>query len=44
MKINGKPILETLYEMHALQNITDFMEQGYALCQKHEVEIRAQMK
>jgi len=44
VKINGKPILETLYEMYSCQNIVSFMEQGYALCQKHEAEIRAQIK
>jgi hypothetical protein len=44
MKIEGKPILETLYDMYLDTDIVGFMEQGYAYCAAHEGEIRAQMK
>jgi hypothetical protein len=44
MRINGNPILETLYLMYKRLNILDFMEQGYEYCIKNEVAIRNQMK
>jgi len=44
MKIEDKPILETLYEMYESLNIIEFMERGYEYCAKHEAAIRAQMK
>ena len=44
MTINGKPILETLYEIYINLNILEFMEQVYAYCKKHEAEIKAQMR
>jgi len=44
MTINGKPILDTLYEMYKNLNITEFMEQGYEYCKKYEEEIRFQIK
>jgi hypothetical protein len=43
MIIDGKPILETLYEMYSNSTITEFMEQGYEYCKKYEPEIRKQM-
>jgi hypothetical protein len=44
MKLEGKPVLETLYEMYKRVGIVDFMEWGLAYCIKHEDEIRAQIK
>jgi hypothetical protein len=44
MTVNGKPILETLYEMYINLNMLEFMKQGYSYCVKYEAEIRAQMK
>lgn len=44
MKIDGKPILDTLYTMYRNEKILDYMEQSYAYCQKHEKEIRSQME
>lgn len=44
MQIEGKPILETLYEMYKAYPIDEFMTQGYQFCQKHESDIRSQMK
>lgn len=44
MMVDGKPILETLYSLYKHSNITEFMEQGYAYCEKHEEEIRKQME
>jgi hypothetical protein len=43
MIIDGKPILETLYEMYSNSAITEFMEQGYGYCKKYEPEIRKQI-
>jgi hypothetical protein len=43
MKLEGKPVLETLYEMYKSVEITRFMEWGLAYCVMHEDEIRAQM-
>lgn len=44
MKIDGKPILETLYGMYDKTDIHSFMEQSYAYCKKHEEDIRKQMQ
>lgn len=43
MKIEGKPILDTLYEMYQNYGITGYMEQAYGFCQTYEKEIRDQM-
>ncbi len=43
MKVEGKPILETLYGMYTATNMTAFMEQSYAYCLAHEADIRAGM-
>ena len=43
MKVEGMPILSTLYEKRRGLNITDYMEWGYEYCRKHEQEIRRQM-
>lgn len=43
MIIDGKPILETFYTLYKNMNIINFMEEGYAYCQKHEPKIREQM-
>lgn len=44
MTVEGKPILETLFELYATRPIGDFMQQGLLFCQTHENEIRKQMK
>lgn len=44
MKVDGKPILDTLDEMYQSQPIQDFMRSSYAYCQAHEEEIRAQIR
>jgi hypothetical protein len=44
MVINGKPILETLYNIYIESNIVEFMERGYAYCKQFEGEIRKQME
>jgi hypothetical protein len=43
MKLEGKLVLETLYEMYKFKDIIEFMEWGLAYCIKHEDEIRSQM-
>ena len=40
MKIQGKPILETLREMYKDNHITDYMEKSYRYCIENEVAIR----
>ena len=44
MQINGKPILDTLYEMLSSMPMSDFMEKSYQLCIEHETEIRNHIK
>lgn len=44
MKVDGEPILETLYRKYRQESITDYMEWAYAYCQTHEKEIRGQMR
>jgi hypothetical protein len=44
MTVGGKPILETLHGLYEKLPINEFMKQGFAFCQKHEGEIREQMK
>ncbi|MCL2854093.1 MAG: hypothetical protein FWE21_00580 [Defluviitaleaceae bacterium] len=43
MKVDEKPMLETLYQMYTSLDILEFMEQGFAYCQRHEGEIKAQI-
>ena len=40
MIINGTPILDTIGTLYHRNNITNFMEEAYAYCLKHEKEIR----
>lgn len=40
MIIEGKPILDTLNQMHRKNHMTDYMEIAYEYCVKHEEEIR----
>lgn len=40
MKIDGKDILDTLYEMLKSMPMRDFMESSYKYCVEHEAEIR----
>lgn len=40
MKINGKPILDTLADMYRRMTITEFMKESYEYCVTHEKEIR----
>jgi len=40
MQIDGKPILDTLYQMLSSMPIEKFMEHGYQYCFEHEAEIR----
>lgn len=44
MKVEGMPVLETLYQMYRNEKIPDFMERSYAFCKTHEQEIRSQME
>lgn len=43
MEIEGKPILDTLYEMLVSMPIQKFMEASYQYCIAHEAEIRRQI-
>ena len=40
MQIEGKPILDVLYEMLSSMPMPKFMEKSYQLCVEHETEIR----
>lgn len=40
MKIDGNPILDTLYKMYQQMDIHTFMEESYRFCQEHEQIIR----
>ena len=40
MIIDGKPVLDTLYEMYKGNQITDYMEKAYRYCQENEAAIR----
>lgn len=40
MLVNGSHILDTIEALYHRNSITDFMEQAYAYCLKHENEIR----
>ena len=40
MVINGVPITDTIREMYRTMEISKFMEESYAYCQKYEAEIR----
>lgn len=40
MKIEGKPILDTLTDMYHSMTIAEFMKAGYEYCVTHEKEIR----
>mgnify|MGYP000884140578 CR=1 FL=1 len=40
MHIDGKPILDKLYEMFSTMSIHEFMEKSYQYCVEHEEEIR----
>ena len=40
MLVNGSPILETIDALYRRNSITDFMEEAYTYCFKHENEIR----
>ena len=40
MVIGGRPILETLHDMHQRENIRDFMACAYDYCRIHEAAIR----
>ncbi len=44
MKIDGKPILDTLAEMYRSMAIDEFMKKSYAYCVVHEAEIRRHIK
>ncbi len=44
MKVEGMPVLQTLYQMYRNEKILDFMEQSYGFCKAHEQEIRSQME
>ncbi|WOO36030.1 hypothetical protein R2R35_19865 [Anaerocolumna sp. AGMB13020] len=44
MKIERKPILETLMELYVNNSTLAFMEKSYNYCLEHETEIRSQMK
>lgn len=44
MKIEGKPILDTINRKYKTLPITTFMEEGYDYCLTHEKEIRMQIK
>ncbi len=44
MEIDGKLILDTLYEMLCSMSIEEFMEKSYRYCMEHEMEIRRQMQ
>lgn len=41
LSIDGKPILDTLYEMYTAMPIQDFMKSSYQFCLQHEPAIRA---
>lgn len=43
MKIDDKPIIDILYEMYSNMTIHEFMEKGFYLLQKNEIEIRNAM-
>ena len=40
MLVNGSPILETIDALYRRNSITDFMEEAYTYCLKHEKAIR----
>lgn len=40
MEIEGVPITDTVHEMYRTMEISEFMEESYTFCQKHEAEIR----
>lgn len=44
MLIEGKPVLDTLYEMFCSMRIQEFMQTGYRFCTDHEEEIRKHME
>lgn len=44
LEIAGKPFLDTLDELYRSQDIATFMRSSYALCQKHEAEIREHIR
>lgn len=44
MKIDEKPILETLFELFENNSMLAFMEKSYNYCLKYETDIRSQMK
>lgn len=40
MEIDGTPITDTVLEMYRTRKISEFMQESYAYCQKHETKIR----
>ena len=40
MEVEGVPITDTVREMYRTKEISEFMEESYTFCQKHEAEIR----
>ncbi len=40
MEIGGVPITDTIHKMYKSMSISEFMQESYAYCQKHEDEIR----
>ena len=40
MEIDGVPITDTMREMYRTLNISEFMKESYAYCQRYETEIR----
>lgn len=40
MEIEGAPITDMVREMYRTMKISEFMQESYAYCQKHEAEIR----
>ena len=44
MIVNDSPILDTIDDLYRTYNITDFMEEAYAYCLKHENEIRSHIE
>ena len=43
MEIEGKQILDTIYELYKTNSMIDFMKKSFAYCQLHESEIRKQI-
>lgn len=44
MNLDGRNVLDVLYDLYQTVTLEEFMRQGYAFCCTHENEIRQQMK